>query len=114
MGKYGIILSKTGYDIDDPDIRNILMSSEYSMLKYHSDNSASITLHHGDTSKYVDIPHNLGYVPAFIVYYELSSAVNRIFNINAFYTSTLFPYTTLFRSSCVNSPPNAGRLDSGN
>jgi len=67
---YGIKVSVTGEDISSVDIRDLLMSSSYSMLKYHSDNTDSVTVSGGDTDKYVDFTHSLGYVPAFIAYQQ--------------------------------------------
>jgi hypothetical protein len=73
---YGIKAMKVGYSITDTDIRNILMSSKYNMLKYHSDNTTSLSINNGSSSGSVNIAHTLGYVPAYIAYVkstELSS-----------------------------------------
>jgi hypothetical protein len=70
MGDFKIKLMKDGFDISDVDIRNFILSSEYSMLKYHSDNTAQLTVTAGNTEGYVDISHNLGYVPVYIAYVE--------------------------------------------
>ena len=65
---YGIKVTQEGVSTATTDIREILMSSEFPMLKYHSDTSTSLDLTPGDTSKYIDVSHDLGYVPAFICY----------------------------------------------
>lgn len=70
---YGIKVVKAGANIDTVDIRDILMSSKYSMLKYHSNLTDSVTFNPGDSEKYVDFNHNLGYVPAYMAYYYRDS-----------------------------------------
>ena len=80
MVDYGLKIMKDGYGITDNDIRNILMSSKYPMLKYHSDNTNYCTFNAGDSHKYVDFSHSLGYVPAFVPYFKYNG---KIYNINA-------------------------------
>lgn len=80
MADYGIKVMKEGYDISDTDIRNILMSSKYPMLKYHSDNTGSVSFNPGESDKYIEFTHGLGYTPAFIAFYEYGG---RIYNVNA-------------------------------
>lgn len=80
MVDYGIKVMKAGYGVTNSDIRNILMSSKYPMFKYFSDNSGSVTFNPGDSHKYIDFTHNLGYVPAYISYFKYNGV---IFNINA-------------------------------
>jgi len=63
---------KAGYSVTNTDIRNLILSSKYTMLKYHSDTTANLTITAGNTSGYVDFTHNLGYVPAFIAYVQHS------------------------------------------
>lgn len=70
MADFGLKVLKEGADISSTDVRDLLMSSKYSMLKYHSDSTASLTLVPGDTDKYVEVSHGLGYVPAFIAYFK--------------------------------------------
>lgn len=67
---WGGKITKAGYDVDTDDIRNLLLSSKYPMLKYHMDSNGQVTFDPGDTHEYVDFTHNLGYVPAFIAYIE--------------------------------------------
>jgi hypothetical protein len=65
---YGIKVMKTGYGVTDNDIRNIILSSKYNMLKYHSDNLTSLEITNGNSSGTVSVTHDLGFVPAFISY----------------------------------------------
>ena len=67
---YGIKVTKPGYAIDTTDIRNIIMSSKYPQLKIFSDTTTSLTFHPGDVTEYVDITHNLGYVPAHLIIWK--------------------------------------------
>jgi len=67
---YGIKVVQSGADTTTTDIRQILMSSKYSMLKYHLDTTATITLNPGDTDVYTEVAHGLSYVPAHIVYFK--------------------------------------------
>jgi len=69
---HGIKIVKEGTAIDSVNLRDIILSSKYSMLKYHSTSTGSATINQGDTSKYVDFAHNLGYVPAFLAYTSFS------------------------------------------
>mgnify|MGYP001601220166 CR=1 FL=1 len=78
---YGIKIVKAGKDISTSDIRDILMSSKYSMLKFHSDSTGSVTVNAGDTNKYVEFSHNLGYVPAFVAYYKYNNQIFFIPNV---------------------------------
>ena len=75
---YGIKVVKSGKDISTTDVRDVLMSSQYSMLKYHMDDSDTVSFTSGETHKYVDFTHNLGYVPAFIAYYEDPSGIQYV------------------------------------
>lgn len=65
---YGFKIVKEGSSVNTTDIRNILSSSKYSMLKYYKDQTGLVTFTPGDTLQTADIQHNLGYVPAFIAY----------------------------------------------
>lgn len=78
---YGLKVMQEGADITDTDIRNILMSSKYSMLKFHSDQTDSVTVNAGDEEQYVEFSHSLGYVPAFIAYYKFDNKIYFIPNV---------------------------------
>lgn len=68
MSDYGIRISKPGYDQVDSDIRNMLFHSDYTMLKYHSDNTAFLTINAGLNYGEVSVSHNLSYVPLYVAY----------------------------------------------
>lgn len=80
MADYGIKVMKTGSPVTDTDIRNIAFSSKYTMLKYHSDSTVTVTITAGNTSGSVDVTHSLGYVPAFIAYVQINNfeTINRM------------------------------------
>lgn len=85
MGDWGIKISKTGKAITETDLRNLLLHSNYSMFKYHSDTSTSMTLNSGDTSKTISFAHGLNYVPAFIAYMGDSNGISMLPNRRAYY-----------------------------
>jgi len=68
MSNIGIKVVNAGTSIQSNDPRDIIMSSKYSMFKYHSDSTVTLTINAGDSNVYGTISHNLGYVPAFICY----------------------------------------------
>jgi len=68
MNDYGIKVVNAGKDINSTDVRDIILSSEYTMFKYHSSGTITLTINTGDNNVYGTISHNLGYVPAFICY----------------------------------------------
>jgi len=68
MGNIGFKVMNAGTSIESNDPRDIIMSSKYSMFKYHSDTLGTLTFNAGDQDKYGTIPHNLGYIPAHISY----------------------------------------------
>lgn len=63
---------KVDHSVTETDIRNIIMSSKYNMLKYHSEEITSLTINNGSSSGEVSISHSLGFVPAFISYLKTS------------------------------------------
>lgn len=65
---YGIRVSKEGKEVSSTDIRDFILHSDYSMFKIHTVSSGNITINSGVQTGSVDIAHNLGYVPAFLVY----------------------------------------------
>jgi hypothetical protein len=89
MSDYGIKVLKEGADINTTDVREVLLSSKYPMLQYHSDNTGSVTFNAGDSEKYVDFEHNLGYVSAYISYMEWD---NKLYFINVLRASELGAY----------------------
>ena len=59
---------KPGKSLDSTDLRDFIFHSDHTCFKIHSIASGQISINSGDTTGYVDISHNLGYVPAFLVY----------------------------------------------
>ncbi len=66
-----IIISKAGYNVlTETDSNNLIFSSDYNTLKYHTSGSFSIDIdiNNTDTTEVESIAHNLGYVPFFTVF----------------------------------------------
>lgn len=68
MGDWGIKITRETKGVTSTDLRDLLMHSNFTMFKYHSDTPHTMTINAGDTTKTITIPHNLGYVPAFLAY----------------------------------------------
>lgn len=64
----GIKVSKPTKNISSTDIRDFILHSDYPMFKIHTISSGSITINAGESTGTTTISHNLGYVPAFLVY----------------------------------------------
>ena len=62
MEDYGIKISELGYDVETADDMNLLLKSDFRLLKVAL--SGSINL----VDEWTEIAHNLGYVPQFLVY----------------------------------------------
>ena len=68
MNDWGWKVMKQGASTSSTDLRDLLANSSFNMFKYHLDTTSSMTINAGDTTKTITIPHNLGYVPAFLTY----------------------------------------------
>ncbi len=68
---YGIKVSRSGFDVKTARPNELAFSSAYKTLKVHSFGSGSIT----DSSRIVTIPHNLGYVPIFMVHTTMDKTI---------------------------------------
>lgn len=69
MSDFGIKTTISGKDISSTDIRDFLLHSEYTMLKYHSNTTGSVVIPISTAGIYtVDFSHSLGYVPFFLAY----------------------------------------------
>lgn len=86
MGDYGIKVTRTGKEVWSNDFRDLLLHSNYSMFKYHMEETETMTINAGDTSKTITIAHGLGYVPAFIVYSGDGTYNTMLPNRRSFYT----------------------------
>lgn len=69
MIKTGIKISRSTTDITSTDFRDLLMHSDFSMFKFHSDDTYPMVISPTDTTKTITIPHGLGYVPMFMSYF---------------------------------------------
>lgn len=63
-------IMKSGKSLDSTDLRDFIFHSDHTCFKIHSIGSGQISINSGDSTGYVDISHNLGYVPAFLVYQD--------------------------------------------
>ena len=70
INDFGFKVVTSGADITTTDVRNILLSSTYLMLKYSAEYTDSETITAGNTSGSVTFNHGLSYVPVFITYVE--------------------------------------------
>lgn len=82
---YGIKVMKEGKAVTSSDFRDLVMHSNMSMFKYHSDTAPTMTLNAGDTEKTISFAHGLGYVPAFIAYMGDSGGISMLPNRRAYY-----------------------------
>ena len=85
MSDYGMKVVKVGKDTSSTDIRDWILHSDHSMFKYNSTLTGQITISPGGTTGSLEVNHNLGYVPAFLVYQD-----NKLFpsEIKAYATTT--------------------------
>ena len=82
-----IIVAKEGFNaLTETNPDNINFSSDYNTLKYYASGSYEMTSVTGDTE--VVIPHNLGYVPFFIVYCNDFVAQPTYYGLTEYFNST--------------------------
>lgn len=63
---YGIKVSRPGYNVNTANPNELAFSSAFKTLKVHSSGSGSMT----NSTRTITIPHNLGYIPLFMVHAE--------------------------------------------
>jgi len=63
-------IMKPGKSFDSTDLRDYIFHSDHTCLKIHTVSSGQISINSGGTTGYVDISHNLGYVPLVAVYQD--------------------------------------------
>jgi hypothetical protein len=68
---YGIKISRPGFDVNTATPQQLAFSSQYQTFRIHAQGNDTLT----DSARTVTIPHNLGYVPFFLVHTQLDSAV---------------------------------------
>lgn len=71
MGSSGIKISRPGFDVRTAAPHELSFSSAYKTLKIHTRGGGTLT----QTNKTITIPHNLGYVPFFLVHTQLDPSV---------------------------------------
>lgn len=74
---WGIRISKTGHDVKTEADNFMVFSSKFNTLKVHSRGKGSI---YDSTGRTITIPHNLGYVPAFIFHTTPDPYFKKSFN----------------------------------
>ena len=67
---YGISVSEDGKDVMDNDDKNLIYSSKFDTLKQFANGECEVITTSAPSTGYIDIRHNLGYMPAFKVYYK--------------------------------------------
>jgi hypothetical protein len=70
---YKFALSQAGYDYDDTDPRNLIISSAYNTFKFSAQAATSVTINNGSASGSRTIAHGLGYTPSVLAWFELDT-----------------------------------------
>ena len=70
---FGIKVAKSGQSVTAMDLKNLDLSSSNFFLKFHSQTDTNVTFNAGDTEKSATVSHSLGYVPAFLAYFQYGS-----------------------------------------
>jgi len=70
MSDFGIKISKDGYDVKTASITEQTFNSEKNCLKIVAEGSSSYT----GTGGSITIAHNLDYIPAWLVWYEVADS----------------------------------------
>jgi hypothetical protein len=73
MADYGIKISKPGYSIPTADLKDQILNSSANSLKIWMTGSVNISAVQYSTVV-VDVAHNLGYAPFFLVYFKIKDA----------------------------------------
>jgi hypothetical protein len=81
----GIKVSRPGTSVNTDDLRDLILHSNYSMFKYHSDTSPTMTVNAGDTVKTISFAHGLSYIPAFISYMKTGTGIMMLPNRRSYY-----------------------------
>jgi len=88
MTNYGIKVSKAGYDVKTCDPNKLVFSSKYSTLRVKQQGSGIITHSGGRT---ITIPHNLGYVPMFLVHTTPDPLYGGFYDKNDYFINPIVP-----------------------
>jgi hypothetical protein len=71
---YGFKISKEGKDVKTATGDDLIMEAEDTMIKVFSSGTVEVKFSDG----IIEITHNLGYVPCFLVYYQEYDGVMRL------------------------------------
>jgi len=116
MQKPVLKIMKSGKSLDSTDLRDYIFHSDHTCFKIHTISSGQITINAGGTTGYVDISHNLGYVPVFLIYedgvllpsnvvaYANTSKIRITKNLSEPYDQTI---TTYYPDQYIYSYPGA-------
>lgn len=88
MADWGLKVSQDGAGVGTADVQQLSFTSQYFLLKVHAQGSTSLTVTSTGTAQTGTIPHNLGYVPAYIVWASVRDSTYR-------YTTPAFPVTVV-------------------
>lgn len=77
----GIKVSKEGYDVRNATPINLITSSQFNNIKIIEEGTFSISVGAADTTKSHTITHNLGYVPGFMGFAQLSGSASQSYPI---------------------------------
>lgn len=72
MSKYGIKISQPNYDVSSTGNENLALTSELNSFKVFITGTSAFT--DGDT---ITITHDLGYIPGYLVYYDVTGTDKR-------------------------------------
>jgi hypothetical protein len=87
MADYGIKVTEAGYDVASATDLQMILKSDYTLLKVAFSGSVS-------TTGSVEISHNLGYRPQFLAYFNYSTEMNIC---NGVFHSSYYNYNGIAR-----------------
>lgn len=113
-------ISRSGYNaLAETNTDHIQFSSQYNTLKYYLEGSVTVTINNGNSTQTQEstVTHNLGYVPAFVVYvpafgtsqynivpWEIGSFLTTARTFSAFADSTYIYFRVVHQ---IGSPPSS-------
>lgn len=88
-----IVISKSGYNaLTETDSNNLIYSSDYDSLKYHSSGTVDVAVSGANAEG--SVTHSLGYIPFFVVYVNRFSGASALrFNMCPGTFSSMFGTT---------------------
>jgi hypothetical protein len=91
MSNYGIKVSKDGYNISSVDPLELSFNSNINTLKVFSSGNISGTI---TTAGTITVSHNIGYVPGYMVWYEVGNSGKLFFTESIEHLSGKNTYVT--------------------